>query len=71
MPYIWKQMPDLRWSPKCVINPNDKLNIEICRKNYKDIGKNYENCTLLNLIDKKNTQKRMGEYFERVHTSSE
>ena len=42
---------------------NDKLNTETARKNYDDIKKTYENCTLINLIDKKGTQKRMGEYF--------
>lgn len=62
-------MPDLKWSPKVVINPNDKLNAEITRKNYNDIKKNYENCTLINLIDKKGSQKRMGDYFERMHMS--
>ena len=69
MPFLWQQMPDLKWSPKVVINPNDKLNTEIAKKNYSDIKKNYENCTMLNLIDKKGTQKRMGDYFDRMHTS--
>lgn len=63
MPFLWKQNPDLRWSPKCVINPNDKVNTDIAKKNYDDIKNHYENCSLLNLIDKKGTQKRMGEYF--------
>lgn len=69
MPFLWQQTPDLKWSPKCTIDPNDKLNTEITRKNYQDIKKNYENCCMLNLIDKKGTQKRMGEYFDRMHTS--
>lgn len=60
MPFIWKQTPDFKWSPSCTIDPNDKLNTEITRKNYADIKKYYENCTMLNLVDKKGTQKRMG-----------
>jgi hypothetical protein len=60
MPFIWKQTPDFKWSPKCTIDPNDKLNVDITRKNYQDIKKYYENCTMVNLIDKKGTQKRMG-----------
>ena len=59
----------MKWSPKVVINHNDKLNTEITRKNYNDIKKNYENCALINLIDKKGSQKRMGDYFERMHMS--
>ena len=69
IPFLWQQSPDMKWSPKVVINPNDKLNTEITRKNYNDIKKNYENCALLNLIDKKGSQKRMGDYFERMHMS--
>ena len=60
MPFIWKQTPDFKWSPKCTIDPNDKLNVDITRKNYQDIKKSYENCTMVNLIDKKGSQKRMG-----------
>jgi len=33
------------------------------KKNYEDIKTNYENCTLINLIDKKGSQNRLGEYF--------
>jgi hypothetical protein len=67
MPFIWKQTPDFKWSPSCTIEQNDKFNTEIARKNYNDIKKWYKGCTFLNLIDKKGTQKRMGEYFELMH----
>lgn len=39
------------------------------KKNYDDISNHYENCTLINLIDKKGTQKRMGEYFDKMHNT--
>ena len=41
MPFIWQQKPDLKWSPKVVIHPNDKLNSDTIRKNYNDIKKHY------------------------------
>lgn len=41
MPFLWKQTPNLKWAPSCTINPNDKLNTEIAKKNYDDIKKNY------------------------------
>jgi hypothetical protein len=63
IPFIWSQNPDFKWSPSCKIDPNDKMNVEITRKNYLDIKKSFENCSMLNLIDRKGTQKRMGEYF--------
>ena len=36
------------------------MNCDIMKKNYDDILKNYENATILNLIDKKGSQKRLG-----------
>lgn len=41
MPFMWKQTPDFKWSPKCTIDSNDKLNVDITRKNYQDIKKYY------------------------------
>lgn len=37
------------------------------KKNYEDIKMSYDNVTLINLIDKKGTQKKMGEYFDKLH----
>ena len=70
IPVIWKQTPDLKWRPKVTIHPNDKLNSEIIKKNYADIKKRYDNCTLLNLIDKKGSQGRIGEYLTKMHDST-
>ena len=63
MPFIWKQSPDLKWSPKVTIHPSDKLNSDILHKNYADIKKGYDSCSLINLVDKKGSQGRLGEYF--------
>lgn len=37
------------------------------RKNYDDILRSYENCTLVNLIDRKGSQKKLGEYLDKTH----
>ncbi len=71
MPFIWKQSPDMRWSPKVTIHPSDKLNSDITAKNYADIKKSYENCTLVNLVDRKGSQGRLGDYFDKMHHSVE
>lgn len=42
MPFIWKQFPDLKWSPKVNIHPSDKLNQDLAQKNYQTIKKYYE-----------------------------
>ena len=67
MPFLWKQSPSLKWAPKCTINPNDRLNGEMIKKNYDDVKRSFEDVTLINLIDKKGTQKKMGEYFDKMH----
>lgn len=67
MPFIWKQTPDLKWSPKVTIHPSDKLNSDVMRKNYADIKRSYENCTLVNLIDRKGSQGRLGEYLQKMN----
>lgn len=69
MPFIWKQSPDMKWSPKVVIGSNDRLNCDVMKKNYDDIHKSYENCALVNLIDKKGSQGRLGEYFHKTHVN--
>lgn len=60
MPFIWKQFPDLKWSPRVTIHPSDKLNSDTIKKNYSDIKKNYDNCCLINLVDKKGQQGKLG-----------
>ena len=60
MPFLWSQTPDLKWSPSVTISQNDRMNCDIMKKNYEDILKNYENSTIINLIDKKGSQKRLG-----------
>lgn len=41
IPVIWKQTPDLKWSPTVTIHPNDKLNCDLTKKNYEDIKTDY------------------------------
>lgn len=67
IPYLWNQDPDLKWEPKCTIHPNDKLNSDMMAKNYEDIKRSYPNATMINLIDKKKTQKMIGSYFQKLH----
>lgn len=67
MPFLWRQMPDLKWSPRVAIGSNDQLNCGVMKKNYDDLHRSYENCALLNLVDKKGQQGKLGEYFEKVH----
>lgn len=64
IPLIWQQKPSLKWEPKVAI-PMESQNVEIARKHFekfRDLGKH----VLINLIDKKKNQLRVGEEFKRT-----
>ena len=67
MPFLWKQDPDLKWNPKSSIYDNDKVNSELIQKNFDDVKKYYDNLTLVCLIDKKGSQLRLGEYYDKLN----
>jgi hypothetical protein len=69
MPFKWEQKPDLKWSPKCYIIGNDKINSELCKKHIDDIKKYYENICLVSLVEKKGSQKMLGTQFESLIAS--
>lgn len=66
MPFVWAQKPTLKWSPSAVFLTSQELNVEIAKKNFDNTVKSYGSVVLVNLIDKKGTQKMLGEEFQRV-----
>ena len=69
MPFLWQQKPSLKWEPKGNVHMPEK-NKDVCRK-HMDIMLRDDNkkVTLINLIDKKRTQKMLGDEFERTVNS--
>jgi len=65
MPYLWQQKPDLKWEPKGNIYL-DSQNVPVARKHFEMISKEYGNQVVINLIDKKRTQKILGTEFQRI-----
>ena len=61
IPLIWSMKPNLKWSPPVIPNPNflgSKMAAEVHFKNTKPLyGQQY----MVNLIDKKGSQKKIGD----------
>jgi len=66
IPLIWKQTPNLQLNP--VIMPKDdySLNFNVFRKHVNELITNYGKTVLVNLIDKGNYQREIGEYFQNL-----
>jgi hypothetical protein len=66
IPLLWKQTPNLQLNP--VILPRDdyNLNSNVFRKHMSELVTHYGKTVLVNLIDKGNYQREIGEYFQNL-----
>lgn len=72
IPVIWKQSPSLKWSPKLFIESNLMKNKSAFKYHIDRMKKTYGENYLVNLIDKKGSQKIIGEFFtEMVKTEND
>jgi hypothetical protein len=72
IPLIWRQPPNLKWSPKLLIESNAMKNKSAYKYHIDRQKKLYGDNHLVNLIDKKGSQKIIGEAFsERVKTEND
>lgn len=61
IPLLWKQSPNLKWTPSVVINNNLIKSKSAFENHMFKLKKAYKENFLINLIDKKGSQKRIGE----------
>jgi hypothetical protein len=66
IPILWKQAPNLKWSPKLLIEANLMKNKSTFKYHIDKQKKLYGDNHLVNLIDKKGSQKTIGEYFTEM-----
>lgn len=72
IPIIWKQSPNLKWSPTLMIESNLMKNKSAFKYHIDKIKKSYGENYIINLIDKKGSQKRIGEFFtEMIRTEND
>lgn len=65
MPFLWQQKPDMKWEPKGDIYMANH-NFEVARKHFDKVKKDYGNQVVINLIDKRKIQQKLGAEFQRV-----
>jgi hypothetical protein len=66
VPFLWSQDPDCKLNPKVTIKDDFTLNNEIFRLHINELIDNYDNVCIINLIDKKGDQKKVGEYYHNL-----
>lgn len=59
--------PNLAWSPPVVINPDFQVSVEFAKKHIDDTTPMYKSQFLVNLIDKKGSQDRIGRKFTELY----
>ena len=58
--------PNLKWSPPVIIQPNFSESLSAAQIHFSKTKQDYGQQYLVNLIDKKGSQKRIGDQFTRV-----
>jgi hypothetical protein len=66
IPLLWIQAPNLQLNPKIVPRQDHSENSKSFCKHVSECINNYGKTVFVNLIDKKNDQKNIGEYFNTL-----
>ena len=66
VPFLWSQDPDCKLNPKVIIKDDMEQNNEIFQLHINELIDNYDNVCIINLIDKKKDQKKVGEYYHNL-----
>lgn len=72
IPLLWQQKPNLAWTPRPKILGNVHQNTESSSLHLHELSEKYGGVTLINLIDKKGSQKAIGTAFTdlyNIHSS--
>ena len=66
IPLLWTQTPTLKYSPKLKVDEDMKSNVSAAEKHFENTIESYGDHVLINLIDKKGSQKTIGEKFTQL-----
>ena len=67
IPLLWSQKPTMKYNPPVRINPNIDESLPLARNHLDEMKKAYGETFMVNLIDKKGSQKRVGDTFTNLH----
>lgn len=60
IPLIWQMKPNMAWAPPVTVNPNFDESYQAAQKHFEETCRDYSKQYLVNLIDKKGSQDRIG-----------
>jgi hypothetical protein len=66
IPIVWKQTPNMSWSPKVLIEQNSMRMKSVFENHLNKMKNTYKANHLINLIDKKGSQKKIGDTFSEL-----
>lgn len=66
IPIYWGQQPSLKYTPTCTIDSKNTKHYQAFKKHMTGLVRKYEKLTLVNLVDKKGFQFRIGQKFEEM-----
>lgn len=66
IPLLWTQTPNLKWSPTLKISSDSVMNEKVASLHLEEQVNRYKENILVNLIDKKGSQNRIGEAFTKI-----
>ncbi|CAD8073350.1 unnamed protein product [Paramecium sonneborni] len=66
LPFKWSQLPSLNPKPNIQIDSNFDNNIELCNTHLFSQIQYYREIFILNLIDRKGKQQKLGNYFQSI-----
>jgi len=58
--------PTMAWAPPVTVNPNFDESFQAAQKHFKETNSDYSKQYLINLIDKKGSQERIGKKMEQM-----
>eukprot|EP00753_Platysulcus_tardus_P014954 PLAT4673.1.p2 GENE.PLAT4673.1~~PLAT4673.1.p2 ORF type:complete len:600 (-),score=342.66 PLAT4673.1:97-1872(-) len=65
IPLFWTQRPTMRWAPKVAIGKAETAGPLALRSHFTEQLRLYDELTIVNLIDKKKDQKKLGDEYAR------
>lgn len=66
IPLIWQQKPNISWMPRPKISNSTQQNISAAELHFNELYQTYGGVSLVNLIDKKGSQKTIGTVFTNL-----
>ena len=67
IPLLWSMKPNMKWSPPVKVDQNLEDSRISAQMHFRETSEMYGEQYLVNLIDKKGSQKRIGDQFTRLY----